>query len=249
MKKYYSLSVSKSEADIYIFGDIVEPTTQEIWGMPADTSGFSLVQEIKNLDVETINVHINSYGGHTSEGLAIYNILKNHKAKIVTYNDGFACSAASIVFMAGDERIMSIASLLMIHNAWNVVQGNANQLRKEADDLDTISETAANTYMTAININREELNTMLDAETWITPQEALEMGFATSLINEPAASKVSQNVRRSVFSKVINTQGGIVLFGGTPKIITGSSGQPEQDPSQENKPMKFLNALFGGKEG
>ena len=82
------------------------------------------------MDTDEIEVHINSNGGAVSEGLAIYNVLKNSKAKVTTYCDGFACSPASVIFMAGDERVMNGASLLMIHDAWTYGQGNAAELRK-----------------------------------------------------------------------------------------------------------------------
>ena len=98
-------------------------------------------------DVEEINVFINSYGGEVAEGLAIYNALRRHKAKVKTYCDGFACSAASVVFMAGDERIMSNASLLMIHNAWMQTAGDPNQLRKDADDLEKITPSSKPTWI------------------------------------------------------------------------------------------------------
>ena len=77
-------------------------------------------KELQELDesIEQINVYIIPYGGEVAEGLAIYNALKRHKAKVTTYVDGFACSIASVIFAVGDERIMSDTSLLMIHNAW-----------------------------------------------------------------------------------------------------------------------------------
>ena len=128
---------------------------------------LSLVNDVKDLDVDVINVHINSYGGVVSEGLAIYNTLKNHKAKIRTIVDGFACSAASVVFMAGDERIMNDASLLMIHNAWTRVSGNAAELRKQADDLEKITQASIEAYMSRVNITEDELKALLDAETWL----------------------------------------------------------------------------------
>jgi len=100
MGKYYALEKNGKEADIYIFGDITSWEWYE-----NDVSSYSLVKEIRALgpDVKQINVHINSYGGEVAEGLAIYNTLKNHKAKVRTIVDGFACSAASVVFMAGDN--------------------------------------------------------------------------------------------------------------------------------------------------
>lgn len=202
MKKYYALETNGNEADIYIFGDIVDPTTQEFWGMPADVSGYSLVQEIKDLDVDVINVRINSYGGMVSEGLAIYNALRDHKAKIRTIVDGFACSAASVVFMAGDERIMHPASLLMIHNAWVTTWGDANQLRKDADDLEKITQATKSAYLEHINVSEEELTKMMDKETWILPDEALEMGFATAIMSEPTTAKAAASARKVLFNLV-----------------------------------------------
>ena len=100
--KYYSLATNGKEADVYIFGDI----TSWEW-FDNDVSSYTLSKELQELDkdIETINVHINSYGGEVAEGLAIHNLLKNHKAKVRTYCDGFACSIASVIFMAGDISI------------------------------------------------------------------------------------------------------------------------------------------------
>lgn len=200
-KKYYSLVKENNEANINIYGDITSWEWHE-----SDVSNYTLSKEIEALDVDTINVYINSYGGEVAEGLAIYNNLKRHKAKIKTYCDGFACSAASVIFMAGDERVMSTASLLMIHNAWTYTSGNANDLRKQADDLDTITQASINAYMQEVNITEEELKQMLDNESWISPQDALEKGFATSIVNEKNNEKVSQSVKKSLCKLILNQQ-------------------------------------------
>lgn len=130
-KQYYSLQKSDNEANIVIYGNISSWSWNE-----RNTSAYNLSKQLEDLDVDFINIYINSYGGEVAEGLAIYNTLKRHKATVRTYCDGFACSIASVIFMAGDERIMSNASLLMIHNAWTNISGNANELRKQADDLE-----------------------------------------------------------------------------------------------------------------
>lgn len=237
MKKYYALSIAKNEADIYIFGDI----TSWEW-LENDISSYTLSKEISALtDVDTINVHINSYGGEVAEGLAIYNSLKNHPAKVVTICDGFACSAASVVFMAGDERIMNNASLLMIHNAWMYTAGNADQLRKDADDLDTITQASINAYMERVEIDEDKLKELLDNETWILPADALEMGFATSIINASSASegKAAASVRAKLFQLVSQVS----------KPEPQPEPEPESNPEpKENKTLKFLNALLGGKD-
>lgn len=201
--KYYALAVEGKEANIYIYGDIVSWPWFE-----SDVSSYTLVKEIEELppDVEVINVHINSYGGEVAEGLAIYNVLKNHKAKVRTIVDGFAASIASVIFMAGDERIMSNASLLFIHNSWMAAVGNAKELRKQADDLETIDKVTRHAYLEHVNLSEEELKELLDNETWITPTQALEWGFATSITNQPATSKVAASVRKRMIEMLLQQQ-------------------------------------------
>lgn len=184
-------------ASINIYGDI----TSWPW-LESDVSAYNLSKEIEELDVDNIDVYINSYGGEVAEGLAIYNSLKRHKAKVRTVCDGMACSIASVIFMAGDERIMNNASLLMVHNAWTYASGNATQLRKEADDLDIISDASVKAYMEHVNISEEELRTLLDKESWISSENALEYGFATAIIGEQKSGKASQSAKR-ILQKMI----------------------------------------------
>ncbi len=200
-KKYFQLTQNDNEVDIQIYGDI----TSWEW-FESDISSYTLSKQIEGLECDKINVYINSYGGEVAEGLAIYNQLKRHKAKVKTVCDGFACSAASVVFMAGDERIMSTASLLMIHNAWTYASGNSKELRKQADDLDVITQASINAYMQEVNITEEELKQMLDNETWIAPQEALEKGFITTIVNEKEVEEVSQSVKKSLMKLILSAK-------------------------------------------
>lgn len=227
--RFFQLVTTGTCADIYIFGDI----TSWEW-MESDVSSFTLSRAIKDLDVDTINVHINSYGGEVAEGLAIYNQLKNHKARIRTVCDGFACSAASVVFMAGDERVMNPASLLMIHNAWSSATGNADELRKAADDLEAISDAAAAAYRAKVNISEEELTALLKNESWIKPPDAVTWGFATEILAEETPTAINQSVRMTVY-----------------QTLTGKLKVPfPYEPSPEEKNLStFLSALSkGGKE-
>ena len=243
MKKYYALETSGREADVYIFGDI----TSWEW-LESDVSSYTLSKELQGLDAEVINVHINSCGGEVAEGLAIYNMLKNHRAKVKTYCDGFACSIASVIFMAGDERIMNETSLLMIHNAWMYTSGNAEQLRKDADDLDIITQASIAAYKNRMNITEDELKKLLDAETWLLPSEALEKGFATSIVAEEKTNKAAASAHKSLFSLVKDA----IDLQSIPKD-EGTDGVPEflgkqlHVPQEENKTLKFFNALLGGK--
>jgi len=213
MKKYYSLETNAQTrtADLYIFGDIVDSLNtgvDEAWGLDiGEVSGLSIVKDLQALDVDTINVHINSMGGYVNEGLAIFNVLKNNKAAVNTIVEGFACSAASVVFMAGDKRIMNSASALMIHNAWMQPDpGNAAQLRQQADQIEKISQAAGNAYMERVNIGREQLDAMLDGEnhegTWILPDDAVKMGFATAVSSVAASNVANQSAMRQVLQKI-----------------------------------------------
>lgn len=203
-KKYYSLESKDDVADLYIFGDI----TSWPW-LESDVSAVGIVNELQSLDVKEINVHINSYGGEVAEGLAIYNTLKNSNMKVTTICDGFACSAASVIFMAGDERVINEASLLMIHNAWTYANGNAAELRKAAEDLDKITQASINAYMSRVSISEDEVKGLMDNESWITADEAVEYGFATKTEkNDEDGIKQSafSSIRSAILEKPANTQ-------------------------------------------
>lgn len=196
-RKYFSLEKTKQTANLYIYGDI----TSWPW-LEGDVSAVNLSKQLEALgDVDAINVYINSYGGEVAEGLAIYNALKRHKAKVKTVCDGFACSIASVIFMAGDERVMNEASLLMIHNAWTFAEGNAAALRKQADDLEKITQASVEAYKAHSALEEAEIKALMDAETWITPDEAISYGFATSS-EKTEKAKASQNALHRLFEIV-----------------------------------------------
>lgn len=200
MNRYYSLATEGDSAEVCIFGDI----TSYPWEGTGDMSAYNLSKQLAELgDINQINVRINSYGGEVAEGLAIYNALLNHKAKVTTICDGFACSIASVIFMAGDDRVMNDSSLLMVHNAWTFAEGNADQLRKQADDLEKINEASVKAYMSKVSISEEELKALMDDETWISPEEAVEYGFATS-IKKDGIDKPSQSARKKVQKMILN---------------------------------------------
>lgn len=201
--KYFSLARSENEATINIYGDISSWPWEEF----GEVSAHDLSKQLEELqDVARINVRISSYGGEVKEGLAIYNALRAHKAKIVTYCDSFACSIASVIFMAGDERIMNAASLLMIHNAWTIAQGNSKELRKLADDLEAITSASVEAYKERATISEKEIRKMMDKETWISPEKAVEYGFATG-INKENTEKASQSARNMLCNIVLKAQG------------------------------------------
>lgn len=196
-KKYYSMERVGEVLTVNIYGDI----TSIPW-FDNDVTADSIVRQIEAAqDVSRIDVFINSYGGEVAEGLAIYNALKRHKAKVRTICDGFACSIASVIFMAGEERIMNESSLLMIHNAWTSACGNAAELRKLADDMEKITQASVEAYKAHSNLSEDEIKELMDAESWILPAEALEYGFATAI--EKAESKnANQSAKFKLFEIV-----------------------------------------------
>ena len=237
-KKFFQLIEGEDRtAELYIYGDI----TSWPW-IESDVSSYTLSRALQSIDADHITVYINSYGGEVAEATAIYNQLKNSKAKVTTVCDGFACSAASVIFMAGDERIMNKASRLMIHNAMSGASGNAQQLRKAADDLENINELSITAYMEHVSISQEELQELMDKETWIKPEDAVSMGFATSVVSESNTNGPSQSALTLVIAAVDRET---APHDPVPE-------PPEQTPPEEPEQKSvstFLDALTGrGKE-
>lgn len=143
---------------------------------------------------DTVNLYINCTGGSVKEAIGIYNELQRCPATVIAYIDGFACSAASVIAMAADKVIMPRNTAMMIHNASGGAWGTANDLRKAADDLDVINRAAIQSYtMHAGNkLPADELQKMLDAETWLTAEDCVKWGLADELGAtevDPAAAK------------------------------------------------------------
>lgn len=203
MKTIYQLKVKDDKAELYIYGDIVSDGYK--WS-DTDVSASDIINRLQGVAAKSIDVYINSYGGEVAQGIAIYNALKRHKAKVTTYVDGFACSIASVIAMAGDTRKMYSNSLLMIHNAWTIAQGNAEELEKAAEDLKVINEATKQAYLSVVNISEEELTKMLDAETWITAEKAVEMGFATEVVAEKKTDKASASAQKAIFNLLTKAQ-------------------------------------------
>ena len=186
---YQLINVSEDSATLYIYGDI----TSIKW-FENDVCVYDLAKEIGELNGKALTVRINSYGGEVAEGLAIYNLLKSYAGEVTTICDGFACSAASVVFMAGAKRIMPRSSLVRIHNAWTRAIGDADDLRKAADDLEKITQPSVDIYTSVSNLDADEIKSMMDAETWIDADEALDYGFATEISEEAAMQSLEDGI-------------------------------------------------------
>ncbi|MGO2099613.1 head maturation protease, ClpP-related [Vagococcus salmoninarum] len=185
MKKYYQMNQpSMGKVVVNIYGDIVD----ESWEGDQSVSAVDFGRELNTYhNISELEVHIQSYGGSVFSGIAIYNMLKNHKAKVEIHIDGVACSIATVIAMAGDRIIMPQNSMMMIHNPMSTLSnGNAKELRKMAEDLDKISESSINAYLDRTNgkIEREELLVLLDQETWLSAAECERYGFCDEVTNK-----------------------------------------------------------------
>lgn len=167
-----------SSADLFFYGDIVSETWQsecyEDDMAPGDVKKF-----LDQLDgTENINIHINSGGGSVFGGIAIYNMLRRNNAYKTVYVDGLAASIASVIMMAGDEIVMPKNATVMIHKpsaSYFFTTKNADDLRKDAESLDTCQEAIMQTYMTKAKVDKEEIEQKVNDETWLTGEEAAEL--------------------------------------------------------------------------
>ena len=179
-QKFYDFVVSedKKTADLYIFGDITSWRWYE-----EEVSAGSFQKDLEAIgQVDTLNIHINSWGGDVFEGITIYNLIKNYNAVKNVYIDGIAASIASVIAMAGDNIYMSNTSVMMIHNCWTWASGNAEDLRKTANDMDKVMQAIRNAYLSRINIDEDKLKQLLDDETYLLADECMEMGFCSKII-------------------------------------------------------------------
>lgn len=164
-------------AEILIFGDIGESWYGE------SVAAKDFVQELAALDVDTITVRINSYGGSVSDGIAIHNAIRRHPATVTTSIEGVAASIASLIAMAGDHVEIAANALLMIHAPWSYAMGNSAELREYADMLDTWAEAMSVSYAAQTGRDKTEMLALLtDGEDhWFTAEQALAEGFVDSV--------------------------------------------------------------------
>lgn len=169
--------------DMYIYDDVTARGRFD-WStwkeLESETSNKFFREKLAQIPGDaTINLYINSNGGEVKEGVGIYNQLKRHGATVNGVVDGNAYSVAFLILMACDHRTMNLGTSALVHNMWTIVAGNASDLRKEADALDKLMESNRQIFLDACGgkITEEKLIELMDAETFLTPDECLEYGF------------------------------------------------------------------------
>lgn len=168
-------------------------------------SGFTAKRAagaLRSIGNNPVTVNINSPGGDMFEGIAIYNMLAAHPAKVTVNVMGLAASAASVIAMAGDVIDMGTGSFIMIHNAWGVVVGNKNDMRASADVFDGFDAALADIYHARTSQKASEIAALMDAETFLSPDQAIKLGFADGMMSEqPPAAKASSSADRALLAR------------------------------------------------
>lgn len=147
---------------------------------------------LRSIGPKAVTVEINSPGGDMFEGLAIYNLLRDHPAEVTIKIMGLAASAASIIAMAGDRVIMGLGSFLMIHNCWGVVVGDQNAMREAADVFAPFDAAMGDIYAARSGMKAADVAAMMNAETFINARDAVAKGFADDVMEDATADAATQ---------------------------------------------------------
>lgn len=226
-QSWYSIKAKANDtAEISIYDEI------GFWGV----SAASFAQDLKDCgnNLKQINLHIHSPGGDVFDGIAIYNLLKNHPANVTVYIDGLAASMASVIAMAGNEVIMPENAMMMIHKPWGIQGGDAEDMRKYADLLDKVENTLIPAYANKTGKTPEELAEMLSAETWLNGKECVEQGFADKLA-EPLVAMASIKSRKLEDFENMPKAMKDMLF--KPQGNAGSNPAPQATSTEQSAPV------------
>lgn len=190
---------SATEAEIVIYAGI----GSDFWGDGSMISAKNFSDELKKIPdtVNTLNIRLNSPGGDVFDGVAIYNRLRQHKAKKIVYIDGLAASIASIIALAGDEVVMGEGALYMVHLPWTFAFGNRMDFDNTVNRLMDVEEQMLGIYAKRSGLERSEIRALLEAETWMNADEAIEKGFVNSKVEETAPIAASAVESRWIAKK------------------------------------------------
>lgn len=217
--------------DIYLYDDIKGDSyswwTDEV--VKSETSSKHVKQVLEEAgEVEQINLYINSYGGSVKEGLGIYNQLKRKSCQKTAYIDGFACSIASVIAMACDKVIMGTNSLMMIHHASMGAYGNAEELRKAANDVEVIDKASCSSYLQKAGdkLTEQKLTELLDNQTWLNAEQCLMHGLADKVAG--AEDKTIEEAKQRYKASIDQEMNGIKPEVKVPEQYTANKSNAEK---------------------
>lgn len=185
---------TSDSADLYIYGTIIDDEDAnwiKCWS--DDTDGYQFPQDLRRqldgLKGKELTLYINSYGGSIAAGVAMANMIKRHDAKTTAIIDGYCCSIATQIFFSANVCKCPSNCWLMVHKPWSIAEGNAEDMRKVADILDTLQKGLEETYCRKKldKVTAEEIHEMTEKETWLTGKEAAE-NFQIEVIDSVKAT-------------------------------------------------------------
>ena len=213
MKPYTIAMVGQNDAEISLYGEVVQSHPIDWWtGQPVAGNFIAVDEFLAALDElntkDHVTVHINSVGGDFYAGLSIYNRLRSLKASITTINDGLAASAGSIIFMAGDkgQRKVHAGSNLMIHGVLGFLYGyyNVGDLRAEIKALEAHNKAAVAAYMEATGLDMDTVKAAMSKDTYMVGQEAVDLGWADEVITDEEDQPVNMMLTPDKSTMMVN---------------------------------------------
>lgn len=236
--KFWDLKTDNdNHSELYIYGDI---DATKFWG--DEITPESLVDDLQQCS-GPLDVYINSGGGDVFAGQTIYNILKRYNDSITVHIDGLAASIASVIAMAGDKIIMPENAMLMIHNAWTMIAGNASAMRRAADDLERVDGVIRDIYVARTGKEADEIAEAMNAETWFTAAEALEFG----LVDEIEANKRLAASINGDLLMINGQQMDVARYAHADKLrdmIPEEAPVEEPDNGEETQPVEDINSAL-----
>ena len=228
------IAENQNVLQIYLYGEI-EPSCLNIWGdlVGSKTSAEYIRKAIEKAgEIEGIELYINSIGGYVDEGVSIYNLLKRQSVPVTAYIDGMACSIASVVAMAADKIVMPSNTTMMIHHAIGGCYGNAKEHREFAAQLDKISEASTNSYLVHAGdkLTRETLEPLLNAETFLTAQEAFDIGLCDEILDPVDSKEIVDDAQQKKNPKAKQAAAELA------KMLGAKPEPPEPQTPPESKP-------------
>jgi ATP-dependent protease ClpP protease subunit len=243
------IAENQSVLQIYLYGEI-EPSYLNIWGdlVESKTSAEYIRKAIEKAEtINGIELYINSIGGYVDEGVSIYNLLKRQSVPVTAYIDGMTCSIASVVAMAADKIVMPSNTTMMIHHAIGGCYGNAKEHREFATQLDKISEASTNSYLVHAGnkLTRETLEPLLDAETFLTAEEAFNIGLCDEILDPvdlTESKEIVDDAQQKKNPKAKQAAAELLKMLGTkPKPQTPP--EPQAEPKEKDS-FEFFEELF-----
>ncbi len=225
-----------SHAELFFYGDIVSDSWSA-WSRE-DQYPMNVSELLKEIGGNNIDIHINSGGGDVFAGVAICNMLRSCSGRKTVYVDGLAASIASVIAMAGDEIIIPSNAFMMIHKAWTVAMGNADDMRSLADTLDKLDSGIVATYMqkAADGVTEDKISELMASETWLTGSDAAEI-FSNVKVAPEISAAASCN------SKYMDTYN---VPKGYNNILTPKKPTAAQVPAELKKYAAYSDAARHG---